>query len=272
MRCAFVVNALRRRRLTRFSRSSALPMRAMRATVGIKGAPHGSTSTRRRTRRRGEQALSQRQRRVPRRRAPRCSPRRSSCAATSSGSPRSAARCRPAASRRTTLRGRGRRHERRWPTCSARTTRWSPISGCTARSASGPARCAPPCSARSTARRATSTQRVALAVIGRSPVERQLAFARERGWRDLSSIRPSATASRATTAASRPTASEWPALTCLVRRDGRVRHFWGARDAASTADPGQDPRGAPDPTPLWNILDLTPGRARHATGIRSSAY
>ena len=24
------------------------------------------------------------------------------------------------------------------------------------------------------------------------------------------------------------------------------------------ADPGQDPRGAPDPTPLWNILDLTP--------------
>jgi predicted dithiol-disulfide oxidoreductase (DUF899 family) len=26
-----------------------------------------------------------------------------------------------------------------------------------------------------------------------------------------------------------------------------------------TADPGQDPRGAPDPTPLWKLLDLTPG-------------
>ena len=26
-----------------------------------------------------------------------------------------------------------------------------------------------------------------------------------------------------------------------------------------TADPGQDPRGAPDPDPLWTILDLTPG-------------
>jgi predicted dithiol-disulfide oxidoreductase (DUF899 family) len=24
------------------------------------------------------------------------------------------------------------------------------------------------------------------------------------------------------------------------------------------ADPGQDPRGAPDMAPLWNILDLTP--------------
>ena len=29
------------------------------------------------------------------------------------------------------------------------------------------------------------SQRVAIAVIGRSPVERQLAFARERGWRNL---------------------------------------------------------------------------------------
>ncbi len=26
----------------------------------------------------------------------------------------------------------------------------------------------------------------------------------------------------------------------------------------STADPGQDPRGAPDLMPLWNILDSTP--------------
>jgi predicted dithiol-disulfide oxidoreductase (DUF899 family) len=25
-----------------------------------------------------------------------------------------------------------------------------------------------------------------------------------------------------------------------------------------TADPGQDPRGAPDLMPLWNILDTTP--------------
>ena len=26
-----------------------------------------------------------------------------------------------------------------------------------------------------------------------------------------------------------------------------------------TADPGEDPRGAPDLMPLWNFLDLTPG-------------
>jgi predicted dithiol-disulfide oxidoreductase (DUF899 family) len=43
-----------------------------------------------------------------------------------------------------------------------------------------------------------------------------------------------------------------------VKRDGVVRHFW-AGEMGATADPGQDPRGAPDIAPLWNILDLTPG-------------
>ena len=28
--------------------------------------------------------------------------------------------------------------------------------------------------------------------------------------------------------------------------------------SGETADPGQDPRGAPDMTPLWNVLDTTP--------------
>ncbi len=31
----------------------------------------------------------------------------------------------------------------------------------------------------------------------------------------------------------------------------------------SATDPGEDPRGAPDPVPLWTILDSTPeGRGR----------
>ena len=51
---------------------------------------------------------------------------------------------------------------------------------------------------------------------------------------------------------------EWPALDIWVRRDGKVHHFWGS-ELGGTQDPGQDPRGAPDPKPLWNILALTPG-------------
>jgi hypothetical protein len=37
------------------------------------------------------------------------------------------------------------------------------------------------------------------------------------------------------------------------------RTFGCGSELGGTADPGQDPRGAPDPMLLWNIPDLTPG-------------
>ena len=101
------------------------------------------------------------------------------------------------------------------------------------------------------------SQRVAMAVIGRSPVERQLAFARERGWRNLKFYATVGDDFARDYRGLAPDGNEWPALDVWIRRDGVVRHFWGA-ELGGTADPGQDARGAPDPTPLWNILDLTP--------------
>jgi predicted dithiol-disulfide oxidoreductase (DUF899 family) len=101
------------------------------------------------------------------------------------------------------------------------------------------------------------TQRVALAVLGRSPVERQLAFARERGWRNLKFFQTVSDDFARDYRGLAPDGSEWPALDVWVKREGRVRHFWAA-EMGGTADPGQDPRGAPEIAPLWNILDLTP--------------
>ena len=101
------------------------------------------------------------------------------------------------------------------------------------------------------------SQRVAIAVIGRSPVARQLAFARERGWRNLKFYATVGDDFARDYRGLAPDGSEWPALDVWVKREGQVRHFWGS-ELGGTADPGQDPRGAPDPTPLWNILDLTP--------------
>lgn len=99
-------------------------------------------------------------------------------------------------------------------------------------------------------------QRVALAVIGRSPVSRQLAFARERGWRNLRFLATDDAFARDYRGLS-PEGDEWPALDVWVKRDGRVRHFWAA-ELGGTEDAGEDPRGAPEIAPLWNILDLTP--------------
>ena len=102
----------------------------------------------------------------------------------------------------------------------------------------------------------TLTQRVGFVVFGRSPVARQLVAARERGWQRLAFIQCGDDFARDYRALG-PKDEEMPALDVWVRRDGQVHHFW-AGELGGTEDPGQDPRGAPDPTPLWNILDLTP--------------
>jgi predicted dithiol-disulfide oxidoreductase (DUF899 family) len=101
------------------------------------------------------------------------------------------------------------------------------------------------------------TQRVAMAVLGRSPVARQLAFARERGWRNLSFYCVGDDFARDYHGLA-PDGKEWGALDVWVKRDGVVRHFWGGEIGPEAADPGQDPREAPEIAPLWNVLDLTP--------------
>ena len=101
-------------------------------------------------------------------------------------------------------------------------------------------------------------QRVALAVIGRSPVARQLAFARERGWQNLKFYQCVGDDFPIDYRGLAPDGSEWPALDVWKMDGDTVRHFW-ASESGETADPGEDAHGAPDPQPLWIILDLTPG-------------
>jgi predicted dithiol-disulfide oxidoreductase (DUF899 family) len=100
-------------------------------------------------------------------------------------------------------------------------------------------------------------QRVALAVLGRSPIERQLAFARERGWHNLEFYQIVGDDFAHDYRGIASDGSEWAAFDVWARDGGKIRHFWGS-ELDDAPDPGEDPRGAPDPTPLWNLLDLTP--------------
>ena len=52
--------------------------------------------------------------------------------------------------------------------------------------------------------------------------------------------------------------SDMPAFNVFTRRDGSIRYFCSGEMGGSTADPGQNPRGAPDLMPLWTIFDGTP--------------
>jgi predicted dithiol-disulfide oxidoreductase (DUF899 family) len=101
-------------------------------------------------------------------------------------------------------------------------------------------------------------QRVALAVVARSPIERLVAFKKERGWRDLKLYSDmDGRYSRDYHAISKDGGDD-PALNVFTRRDGTIRHFWSGEMGFGSADPGQDPRGAPDLMPIWTVLDTTP--------------
>ncbi|MEA3009108.1 MAG: hypothetical protein QOJ91_800 [Sphingomonadales bacterium] len=107
------------------------------------------------------------------------------------------------------------------------------------------------------------TQRVALAVLGRSTVERQLAFAEERGWRALNFVQTVGDDYALDFGGLDPeSGAEWPVM-AVFRKDGSgkdaaVRLFWKAEMTGAMADEGKDPRGGPDFSPLWSALDLTP--------------
>jgi predicted dithiol-disulfide oxidoreductase (DUF899 family) len=101
-------------------------------------------------------------------------------------------------------------------------------------------------------------QRFALAVVAGAPIERLLAFKRERGWRDLPLYTDLNGHFSRDYHGIAPDGSDLPALNVFTRRDGTLRHFWSEEMGSQTADPGQDPRGAPDIDPLWTILDTTP--------------
>jgi predicted dithiol-disulfide oxidoreductase (DUF899 family) len=105
-------------------------------------------------------------------------------------------------------------------------------------------------------------QRIALAVVARSPIERLVAFKKKRGWRYLKLYSDTTgDYSRDYHAISKDGGDD-AAFNVFTRRDGTICHFWSGEMGFATADPGQDPRGAPDLMPIWTILDSTPeGRA-----------
>ena len=99
-------------------------------------------------------------------------------------------------------------------------------------------------------------QKVSLVVVARSPLERLLAWKQERGWKHLRLVSDVNGNFFRDYFGLMPNGEEVPAQNVFTRRDGVLRHFWAGE--MTTSDPGQDARGAPDPAPLWTVLDMTP--------------
>ncbi len=99
-------------------------------------------------------------------------------------------------------------------------------------------------------------RRAALAVVARSPIERIVAYAEQRGWRGLSFYSDPSGDYTDDYVGDRDADS--PAYTVFRRRNGVIGHFYSGEATMEMADPGQDPHAAPDMNPLWVLLDTTP--------------
>lgn len=96
-------------------------------------------------------------------------------------------------------------------------------------------------------------QRVGMAFVARSPIERLVDFKKARGWTDMPVFSDESGAY--TRAYVHPEDADVPGYNVFTLKDGTIRHFWGAEMTES--DPGQDPRGL-EMDPLWTLLDTTP--------------
>lgn len=106
-------------------------------------------------------------------------------------------------------------------------------------------------------------QRAALRILGRSPVSRQLDFARSRGWSNLQFVQTVGDEYANDLSLLDEKGAESPALAVFRREGDVVRLYWASEMNEDMADPGQDPRDYPDIASLWAVLDLTPeGRAK----------
>ncbi|HEY0941506.1 MAG TPA: DUF899 family protein [Steroidobacter sp.] len=101
-------------------------------------------------------------------------------------------------------------------------------------------------------------QNIALAVVAQSPIEKLVAFKNERGWRNLKLYADTDRDYSNDYLANTPEFEDSAAVNVFTRRDGVIRHFWAGEMGFEHADPGQDPRGAPDLMPIWTVLDCTP--------------
>lgn len=102
-------------------------------------------------------------------------------------------------------------------------------------------------------------QRIAFAVVARAPLDRLLAFKRERGWQHIPLYSDTDGAFSRHYHNVTADGGDDANVHIFTRRDGVIRHFWSGEMTGASVDPGQDPRGAPDLMPLWTILDATPG-------------
>jgi predicted dithiol-disulfide oxidoreductase (DUF899 family) len=101
-------------------------------------------------------------------------------------------------------------------------------------------------------------QRVSLAVVAKSPIERVRQIARERGWRNLRLLSSARNGYNHDYHGETADGAQMPMLNVFVKRDGAIYHSYATELLYAPSEPGQDGRHVDMIWPLWNVFDLTP--------------
>jgi predicted dithiol-disulfide oxidoreductase (DUF899 family) len=101
------------------------------------------------------------------------------------------------------------------------------------------------------------TDRVNLAVVAKSPLQRILTFAEERGWRNLRLLSSANNNYNRAYLGESEDGDQMPILNAFERDGDRIRHFWASELMFADSDAGQEPRHVDLIWPLWHVLDAT---------------
>ncbi len=99
------------------------------------------------------------------------------------------------------------------------------------------------------------TDRINLAVVARSPIDRIQAVAGDRGWTKLRLL-SSAGNTYNEDYLGETDKGQQPAINVFVRRPDGIHHYWHSE--LLWVDRGSQPRHADQMWPIWHLFDLTP--------------
>jgi predicted dithiol-disulfide oxidoreductase (DUF899 family) len=103
-----------------------------------------------------------------------------------------------------------------------------------------------------------ASQRMSLAVVAKSPLERLRSFALHRGWSCLRLLSSAGNHYNRDYYGENSEGGQQPSLNIFVRREGKVQHFFHSELLLVPPEPGQNQRHVDMMWPLWNLLDFTP--------------
>jgi predicted dithiol-disulfide oxidoreductase (DUF899 family) len=102
------------------------------------------------------------------------------------------------------------------------------------------------------------TQRVALAVVAKSPIERVRGFADQRGWRNLRLLSSANNSYNRDYHGETEEGAQRPILNVFVRKGEAVHHAYATELLFAPTEKGQNGRHVDMIWPLWNMFDYTP--------------